>query len=151
VNAPVSTLLCSNCGTANRIGPSARGAPHCGKCGKPLAWVVNADESSFEVEVRAQPTVVIDLWAPWCGPCRFVSPILDDLAHEYPGRLKVIKVNVDENPGLASRFEAMSIPTLVVLRDGALVNRIVGALPKEQLEAQIRPYLKPPKAKQPTA
>jgi thioredoxin 2 len=151
VNAPVSTLVCSNCGTANRIGPSARGAPHCGKCGKPLAWVVNADESSFEVEVRAQPTVVIDLWAPWCGPCRFVSPILDDLAHEYPGRLKVIKVNVDENPGLARRFDAMSIPTLVVLRDGALVNRIVGALPKEQLEAQIRPYLKPPKAKQPTA
>jgi thioredoxin 2 len=151
VNAPVSTLVCSNCGTANRIGPSARGAPHCGKCGKPLAWVVNADESSFEVEVRAQPTVVIDLWAPWCGPCRFVSPILDDLAHEYPGRLKVIKVNVDENPGLARRFEAMSIPTLVMLRDGALVNRIVGALPKEQLEAQIRPYLKPPKAKQPTA
>jgi thioredoxin len=97
------------------------------------------------VESRAQPTVVIDLWAPWCGPCRFVSPILDELAHQYPGRLKVVKVNVDENQGLARRFDASSIPTLVVLRDGAVVNRIVGALPKEQLDAQIKSHLKPPK------
>jgi thioredoxin 2 len=145
--SPISTLVCANCGTPNRIGPSERGSPHCGKCGKPLAWVVNADESTFGVESRAQPTVVVDLWAPWCGPCRFVSPILDELAHAYAGRLKVIKVNVDENQGLARRFDAMSIPTLVVLRDGAVVNRIVGALPKEQLEAQITPYLKPPKAR----
>ena len=143
--SPISTLVCANCGTPNRIGPSERGAPHCGKCGKPLAWVVNADESTFEVETRAQPTVVIDLWAPWCGPCRFVSPILDELAHQYGGRLKVVKVNVDENQGLARRFDAMSIPTIVVLRDGAVVNRIVGALPKPQLEAQITPHLKPPK------
>jgi thioredoxin 2 len=145
--SPISTLVCANCGTPNRIGPSERGSPHCGKCGKPLAWVVNADESTFGVESRAQPTVVVDLWAPWCGPCRFVSPILDQLAHAYAGRLKVIKVNVDENQGLARRFDAMSIPTLVVLRDGAVVNRIVGALPKGQLEAQITPYLKPPKAR----
>jgi thioredoxin 2 len=141
----ISTLVCANCGTANRIGPSERGSPHCGKCGKPLAWVVDASESTFEVESRAQPTVVIDLWAPWCGPCRFVSPILDELAHEYPGRLKVIKVNVDENQGLARRFDAMSIPTLVVLRDGNVVNRIVGAAPKEQMAAQIVPHLRPPR------
>ena len=144
--SPISTLVCANCGTANRIGPSERGAPHCGKCGKPLAWVVNADESTFEVETRAQPTVVIDLWAPWCGPCRFVSPILDELAHQYGGRLKVVKVNVDENQGLARRFDASSIPTLVVLRDGAVVDRIVGAMPKPQLEAQIKRHLKPPKS-----
>src|SRR5258705_2641769 len=142
--SPISTLVCANCGKRNRIGPSDRGSPHCGNCGKPLAWVVDANESTFEVETRAQPTVVIDLWAPWCGPCRFVSPILDELAHQYAGRLKVVKVNVDENQGLARQFDAMSIPTLVVLRDGAVVNRIVGALPKEQLEAQITPYLKPP-------
>jgi thioredoxin 2 len=108
---------------------------------------VDANESTFEVETRAQPTVVLDLWAPWCGPCRFVSPILDELAHEHAGRLKVVKVNVDENQGLARRFDAMSIPTIIVMRDGAVVNRIVGAAPKEQLEAQIAPYLKPPKAK----
>ena len=144
--SPVSTLLCASCGRHNRIRPSGHGAPHCGSCGKPLAWVVDADEATFEIEAKAQPTVVIDLWAPWCGPCRFVSPILDDLAHEYPGRLKVVKVNVDDNQGLARRFDAGSIPTLVVLRDGTVVNRIVGALPKEQLASQIVPYLKPPKA-----
>jgi thioredoxin 2 len=143
---PISTLVCANCGASNRIRPSDRGAPHCGRCGRPLAWVVDANESTFEVEARAQPTVVIDLWAPWCGPCRFVSPILDELAHEYAGRLKVVKVNVDENPGLARRFDAMSIPTMVVLRDGSVVNRIVGAAPKPQLEASIKPYLKSPKA-----
>lgn len=142
---PTSTLVCVNCGKKNRIAPSERGAPHCGNCGKPLAWVVDANESTFEVETRAQPTVVVDLWAPWCGPCRFVSPILDELAHQFPGRLKVVKVNVDENQGLARRFDASSIPTLVVLRDGAVVNRVVGALPKPQLEAQITRYLKPPK------
>jgi thioredoxin 2 len=146
MSAPISTLVCSNCGASNRIGPSKRGAPHCGRCRKPLAWVVDANETSFEVEARAQPTVVIDLWAPWCGPCRFVSPILDELAHEYAGRLKVIKVNVDENQELARRFDAMSIPTMVILRDGQVANRIVGAAPKPQIEAQIKPYLKPPKA-----
>jgi thioredoxin 2 len=145
--APNSTLVCANCGTPNRIGPSDRGSPHCGKCGKPLAWVVDANESTFEVETKAQPTVVLDLWAPWCGPCRIVSPMLDDLAHQYAGRLKVVKVNVDENQALARRFDAMSIPTMVVLRDGSVVNRIVGAMPREQLEAQIKPYLKPPKTR----
>jgi thioredoxin 2 len=144
--SPVTTLVCASCGKRNRIGPSGRGAPHCGNCGKPLAWVVDADESSFEVEAKAQPTVVVDLWAPWCGPCRFVSPILDELAHQYAGRLKVVKVNVDENQGLARRFDAMSIPTMVVLRDGAVVDRVVGALPKPQLEARITQHLKPPKA-----
>jgi thioredoxin 2 len=142
---PISTLSCAHCGSRNRIAASDRGSPHCGTCGKPLAWVVDADEATFEIETKAQPTVVVDLWAPWCGPCRFVSPILDALAHDYPGRLKVVKVNVDENQGLARRFDASSIPTLVVLRDGAVVNRIVGALPKEQLQAQIVPHLKPPK------
>jgi thioredoxin 2 len=143
---PVSTIVCANCGKKNTIRPSAQGAPHCGNCGKPLAWVVDATESTFEVEATAQPTVVIDLWAPWCGPCRFVSPILDELAHQHAGRLKVIKVNVDDNQGLARRFDAMSIPTLVVIRDGAVVDRVVGALPRDQLEARIKPLLKPPRA-----
>jgi thioredoxin 2 len=142
---PIHTIVCASCGTANQIGASDRGSPHCGKCGKPLAWVVDADESTFEVETRAQPTIVIDLWAPWCGPCRFVSPILDELAHLYAGRLKVVKVNVDDNQELARRFDAMSIPTIIVMRDGSVVNRIVGAAPKEQLESQIVPHLKPPK------
>jgi thioredoxin 2 len=143
---PISILTCPNCGTSNRIAPSDRGAPHCAKCGKPLPWVVNADEATFEVETRAAPTVVIDLWAPWCGPCRFVSPILEELARESAGRLKVVKVNVDENQNLARRFDAMSIPTLIVMRDGKVVDRIVGAAPKPQLAARVLPHLKPARA-----
>ena len=138
---PVSILTCANCGAKNRIGPSPRGAPHCGKCGKPLAWVVDANESTFDVETRAQPTVVLDLWAPWCGPCRFVSPILEELAREHAGKLKIVKVNVDDNQRLAVRFDASSIPTLVVLRDGKVVDRIVGALPKPLLSARLQPYV----------
>ena len=143
--SPVSILHCANCGAANRIRPSARGAPHCGTCGKPLAWVVDANEATFELEARAGPTVVVDLWAPWCGPCRIVSPMLDAFAREHAGRVKVVKVNVDDNQGLARRFDAMSIPTMVVLRDGRTVDRIVGAAPQPVLWARLEPHLKPPK------
>jgi thioredoxin 2 len=142
---PVSILKCPNCGASNRITPSPRGAPHCGTCGKPLPWLVNANEATFALESEASPTVVVDLWAPWCGPCRFVSPILEELSRELAGRLKVVKVNVDENQGLALRYDARSIPTMLVMRDGKVVDRIVGALPKPQLEARIKPHLKPPR------
>ncbi len=138
---PVSILPCPHCGARNTIRPSDRGAPHCGKCGQLLTWVVDADETSFEAESRAAPTVLVDLWAPWCGPCRFVSPILAELAGDHAGRLKVVKVNVDENPRLAERFGAMSIPTMVVMREGREVDRVVGAMPKPQLAARLAPYL----------
>ena len=138
---PVSTLVCPSCGRHNTIRPSSRGSPHCGDCGAPLAWLVDATDATFAAEAAASPPVVVDLWAPWCGPCRFVSPILEQLAREHAGRLKVIKVNVDDNPVLARRFNARSIPTLVVLKDGQVVERIVGAMPKPQLEAHIVPHL----------
>jgi len=138
---PESTLVCASCRAPNKIRPSAKGAPHCGKCGKALPWLVNASDATFEVEANASPTVVVDLWAPWCGPCRFVSPILEDLAREYAGRLKVVKVNVDENPVLTQRFQAFSIPTMVVLKGGRQVDRIVGAMPKPQLAVRLTPYL----------
>jgi thioredoxin 2 len=141
---PISILKCSNCGNRNRIAPSPRGAPHCGTCGKPLAWLVNANEATFGVETAAGPTVVVDLWAPWCGPCRFVGPILEELSRELAGRLKVVKVNVDENQGLALRYDARSIPTMLVMRDGSVVDRIVGAMPKPELMARLQPHLKPP-------
>jgi thioredoxin 2 len=143
---PVSILKCPNCGASNRITASPRGAPHCGTCGKPLPWLVNANEGTFDLESKASPTVVVDLWAPWCGPCRFVSPILEELSRELAGRLKVVKVNVDENQGLALKYDARSIPTMLVMRDGKVVDRIVGALPKPELAARITPHLKPPRA-----
>jgi thioredoxin 2 len=141
---PVSVLTCANCGKRNRIRPSERGSPHCGSCGKPLPWVVGATDSTFDVEARSTAPVLVDLWAPWCGPCRFVSPILEELARDNAGRLKVVKVNVDENPALSARFDARSIPTLVVLRDGRVVDRVVGAMPKPQLAARLSPYLAHP-------
>ena len=141
---PISILTCQRCGASNRIKPSPRGAPHCGTCGEPLPWLVTATDETFDVEARAAPTVVVDLWAPWCGPCRFVGPILEELSRELAGRLKVVKVNVDENQRLALRYDARSIPTMLVMRDGAVVDRIVGALPKPELAARILPHLKPP-------
>jgi len=93
------------------------------------------------VEIKAAPTVVVDLWAPWCGPCRIVGPMLEELARQHAGRLKVVKVNVDENQKLAIRYDAMSIPTLVVLKDGKVIDRIVGALPKPQLSARLAPHV----------
>jgi len=138
---PISVLACAHCGRKNRIAPAERGAPHCGACGRPLAWLVTATDATFDVEAKSSVTVLVDLWAPWCGPCRFVAPVLEELAREFAGRLKVVKVNVDENRQTQARFGAMSIPTLVVLRDGREVDRIVGALPKPQLTVQLTPHL----------
>ena len=143
---PISILKCLTCGASNRIAPSPRGVPHCGTCGKPLPWLVNADESTFEVETRADPTVVVDLWAPWCGPCRFVGPILEELSRELAGRLKVVKVNVDENQELALRYDARSIPTILVMSNGKVVDRIVGAFSKPDLSARLALHLKPTRA-----
>lgn len=138
---PLSILTCPNCGKKNKIRPSERGAPHCGNCGKVLPWLVNVTDETFDIEAKAAPAVVVDLWAPWCGPCRIVGPILDDLSKEYAGRLKVVKVNVDDNPATAQRFQAFSIPTMVVMKDGQVVDRIVGAMPKAELAVRLTPYL----------
>jgi thioredoxin 2 len=137
----VAVIACSNCGARNRVGPIARGTPRCAKCKTMLAWVVDADASSFQDEVTASVPVVVDLWAPWCGPCRMISPVLADLAARHAGRLKIVKVNVDEEPALGRRFGASSIPLLVVLRDGREVDRIVGALPRPALEARLAPVI----------
>jgi thioredoxin 2 len=138
---PVSLLTCTSCGRQNRIRPSTKGAPHCGSCGQPLPWLVNATDATFDVEAQASPAVLVDLWAPWCGPCRVVGPILEELSRDYAGRIKVVKVNVDDNRATAERFQAYSIPTMVVLKNGRVVDRIVGAMPKGQLTIRLTPHL----------
>jgi thioredoxin 2 len=138
---PSSVLVCVGCEARNRIRPSSTGVPVCGRCGQTLPWLVNATDAAFDLEADASVLVVVDLWAPWCGPCRFVGPILAELAQDYRGRLKVVKVNVDENPGTAQRYQAFSIPTMVLLRNGQPVDRIVGALPKEQLVERLAQHL----------
>ena len=138
---PVSMLACAACGKKNKIRPAKRGAPHCGACGEPLPWLVNATDASFGYEAESSVSILVDLWAPWCGPCRVVGPMLENISKEYAGRIKVIKVNVDENPRLSQQFQATSIPTMLVIKDGRVVDRIVGALPPNDLKMRLFPYL----------
>ena len=98
-------------------------------------------DSTFTEFVQNNPFVVVDCWAPWCGPCLMVAPIIEELAKEYAGKIVFGKLNVDENPITASRYQIMSIPTLLVFRNGKLVATIIGAMPKEMLEARITRFL----------
>lgn len=136
-----TVVRCPNCGTKNRLRPSAQGVPRCARCRTPLPWLVAATEATFEEETRASVPVVVDFWAAWCGPCRAIAPVLERLAREEAGRVKVVKVDVDADSGLARRYQAASIPLLVVLRDGEEVDRIIGALPPAQLAARLAPVL----------
>ena len=135
-------VTCGSCGAKNRVRPDPRARPRCARCKSALPWLVEASTRDFDAEAQAPVPVLVDLWAPWCGPCRFVAPVLEELAREQAGRLKVVKVNVDEEPELGRRFGASSIPTLVVLRDGGEVDRIVGAAPKPALLARLEPHLR---------
>jgi thioredoxin 2 len=137
----VAIVTCPACSTRNRVGPIARGTPRCARCKTTLPWLVDADTASFEAEATASVPVIVDLWAPWCGPCRMVGPVLEDLAARHAGKLKVVKVNVDEEPQLAARFDARAIPLLVVLRDGREADRIVGAQSRPALESRLAPLL----------
>ncbi|MGZ4232952.1 MAG: thioredoxin [Solirubrobacteraceae bacterium] len=134
-------IVCPSCGARNRVRPISSGFPRCPGCKSALPWLVDADTETFAAETNASVPVVVDFWAGWCGPCRMISPVLEDLAGRHPGRLKVVKVDVDANTGLAARFGARSIPLLVVLRDGREVDRIVGALPRAALEQRLAPML----------
>jgi thioredoxin 2 len=137
----MAIIVCPSCGAHNRVGPIASGFPRCPRCKSELPWLVEADADSFVAETETSVPVVVDFWAGWCGPCRMISPVLEDLAREHAGRLKVVKVDVDANPGLAARFAAQSIPLLVVMRAGREVDRIVGALPRAALEQRLAPAL----------
>ncbi|RLB75422.1 MAG: thioredoxin [Deltaproteobacteria bacterium] len=106
--------------------------------GKP----VEITDQTFEREVFSYPgTALVDFWAPWCTPCRMVAPVLEDLALKYNGRVKIAKINVDQNPVAASRFQVQSIPTLIIFKNGKAVDRIIGALPGAQIEARLQAAL----------
>jgi thioredoxin 2 len=117
---------------------AAAGTPRCGNCRAPLPWIVDAGDDSYDEVVDRSPLpVLVDLWAPWCGPCRMVSPALENLARELAGRLKLVKVDVDESPRVQRRHQVQGIPTLLVIRDGEVVARQTGAAP----EAALRRWL----------
>lgn len=99
---------------------------------------VTVTDQNFDQEVlQAQTKVLVDMWAPWCGPCRMMAPVVEEIAAEYEGSLKVCKLDVDENPETASRYGVMSIPTLLVFEGGQVVNKLVGFRPKRDLIAEI--------------
>ena len=141
-NAPHGDVVsCHVCGRRNRVPVAATGRPRCGECHSDLPWLVDVDERRFGDAVDAPGLVLVDFWAPWCGPCRSIAPILEHLAERYAGRLKVVKLNVDGAPTIARQYRAQSIPLLVAMRDGAEIDRVVGAHPEHHLDALVRRHL----------
>ncbi len=140
-------LKCKGCGVKNRV-PRDRldQRPVCGRCGMPLETPgtapIDVTDRTFSQEVSASPLpVLVDCWAPWCGPCRMVGPILNELARAYAGRIKIVKLNVDDNPATASRYGIESIPTMLLIQQGREIQRLVGALPRNRIEEAFRPFL----------
>lgn len=128
-----AVATCTKCGTKNRVPVATAGRPKCGSCGADLPWVVPAGDADLASALDTNQIVLVDLWAPWCGPCRMVAPVLESLAKKYAGQVKVVKVNVDEAPQAAAAYGASSIPTLVVVDGGKEVDRVIGAQPEPAL------------------
>jgi thioredoxin 2 len=137
------TVKCPNCGRTNRIASRPEGVPRCGVCHHALPWVVDADQQAYDEELRSTLPVLVDFWAPWCGPCRMVTPAVERLATEMAGRLKVVKLNVDEAPAIAGRYAVQGIPLLVLHRDGQEIDRRVGALPEAALRQWLAQHVAP--------
>ena len=142
-------VTCPSCGTKNRL-PSVQAGRKavCGKCKTPLprsdGGPVNVTDATFPTEVERNATpVLLDMWADWCGPCHMLAPTIDQLSSELAGRVKVAKLNIDENPGTANRFRVQSIPTLLVLKAGREVDRIVGVQPKQEIVRRLEKIITP--------
>ncbi|HEX8090867.1 MAG TPA: thioredoxin, partial [Blastocatellia bacterium] len=133
-------IPCASCGATNRVPLEKlrdKAQPVCGRCKSPLALAnhpVVVTDANFAREVAQSPLpVLLDMWAAWCGPCRIIAPVIEQLAAELAGRVRVGKLNVDENPQVTARFGVQSIPMLLVFKDGREVDRLVGVQPKQDI------------------
>lgn len=127
-------IRCDHCGRVNRVPAVDEGRPTCGNCHQPLPWIAEAGDDDFaEIAEKSSLFVLVDLWAPWCGPCRMVSPALEQVAREFAGRVKLVKVNVDAATKVSQRFTVQAIPTLLLLDRGRVIARQAGAAPAPAL------------------
>jgi thioredoxin 2 len=140
--ASSEVIRCSVCGRKNRVPAASKGIPRCGRCHSLLPWMADAGDDSYrDVVEESSVPVLVDLWAPWCGPCHLVSPALEQLANDFAGRVKLVKVNVDESPSISRRFEVQGIPTLLVTRKGEVIARQTGAASESALRAWLEDAL----------
>ena len=140
-------VTCPSCGSRNRLPPVQAGRKAvCGKCKATLPsgdGPAEVTDATFSTEIEKSPVpVLLDLWAEWCGPCHMLAPTIDQISSEMAGRVKVAKLNIDENPGIANRFGVRSIPTLLVLKDGKEIDRLVGVQPKQEIVRRLEMVLK---------
>lgn len=139
--AESSVVACPSCGTKNRTPVAVSGQPRCANCHADLPWLVDASDANFSDAIRTNRLVLVDLWAPWCGPCLMVAPILEKLSVDYRDRLKVVKVNVDQNPQTSMDYRAQSIPMMVFIHNGETLETVVGARPEPAMRTKIDEHL----------
>jgi thioredoxin 2 len=135
-----STIIaCPNCGTRNRVRPSPSGVPRCSVCQTLLPWIVEAGAATFDEELNSSVPVLVDFWAPWCGPCKAIEPALDELA-ETTDKVDFVKLDIDENPSIADRYGVLSLPTVILFADGEPRETVYGARPKKHFYKKFSPY-----------